>query len=204
MDDSYRISDPQVLKAVTHPLRSRMLGLLRAEGPATASELGRKVGESSGLTSYHLRELAKYGFIEEDPEQRDGRERRWRARHRYTSWDNKDMAATPEGREVLEVMRMRQLDALVRSVRSFDASAWPAEWGDVSGMSDLLVRLTPEGVREYFRRIDELRDEMEERYGDDPAAQQVYLGLTAYPRSPSAPEDTPASASEDSEGGEAR
>ena len=65
------------LRALAHPLRLRMLGLLR-EGPATASRLGRALGESSGATSYHLRVLASVGMVEEDVERGNARERWWR------------------------------------------------------------------------------------------------------------------------------
>ena len=60
--------DAAQLRALSHPLRLRMLEVLR-EGPATASALGRRLGESSGATSYHLRALAKAGVVEEDERQ---------------------------------------------------------------------------------------------------------------------------------------
>ncbi|MEU4229787.1 helix-turn-helix domain-containing protein [Nonomuraea sp. NPDC026600] len=184
MEERFKISDPQVLKVVAHPLRVRLLGLLRAHGPATASELGREVGESSGSTSYHLRELAKYGFIEEDPERRDGRERRWRARHRYTSWDNLEMAATPEGQEAVRIMHLRQLEALGRAFEVFEAGEWPAELVEVSGMSDHFVRLPPAGVRELSERVDELVRELNDRYADDPDAVLMSVWSAAFPRGP--------------------
>lgn len=183
MEEAYRISDPQVLKVVAHPLRVRLLGLLRADGPATASQLGRTVGESSGSTSYHLRELAKYGFIEEDPSP-DGRERRWRARHRYTSWDNLEMSATPEGREALGIIHLRQIEALVRVMERYSGETWSSEWVEASGMSDHFVRLSAAGVREFTRRFTELKDEMERSFGGDPGAEQVHLFVAAYPRKP--------------------
>jgi DNA-binding transcriptional ArsR family regulator len=182
VEEQFKISDPRVLKVVAHPLRVRMLGLLRAEGPATASELGRKVGESSGSTSYHLRELAKYGFIEEDPERRDGRERRWRARHRYTSWDNLEMSATPEGREAVRIMHARQLEALVRTAEAFEEREWPPEVVDVCGMSDHLVTLPPAGLRELGDRVNALVRELAERYADDPGAIRANLFTAAFPQ----------------------
>ncbi|WP_431901197.1 helix-turn-helix domain-containing protein [Nonomuraea sp. bgisy101] len=181
MEEAFHISDPRTLKVVAHPLRVRLLGLLRAEGPATASALGRKVGESSGSTSYHLRELAKYGFIEEDPSP-DARERRWRARHRYTEWNTAELSATPEGREAVTIMALRQIEAIVRSMEEFQADDWPAEWIEAAGMGDALVRLTPEGVKEYFARVADLQRELEARYGDAASAEQVHLGTTAFPR----------------------
>lgn len=70
---------PEDLKAFTHPLRMAMYTALRDGGPATASQLARRLGESSGQTSYHLRQLEKHGFVEDDPEHTGGRERWWRS-----------------------------------------------------------------------------------------------------------------------------
>ncbi len=67
---------PPQLRALAHPLRLQLLQVLSAEGPATASQLGRRLGESSGATSYHLRALHRAGMVE-DAEQRNGRERWW-------------------------------------------------------------------------------------------------------------------------------
>jgi len=64
------------LRALAHPLRLELLEALQVEGPATASQLGRRLGESSGATSYHLRALHKAGMVEE-AERRNGRERWW-------------------------------------------------------------------------------------------------------------------------------
>ncbi|PFG20814.1 winged helix-turn-helix domain-containing protein [Serinibacter salmoneus] len=71
---------PAALKAFAHPLRMRLYGELVNRGAATASQLGRALGESSGQTSYHLRQLEKHGFVEDDPGHGGGRERWWRAR----------------------------------------------------------------------------------------------------------------------------
>ncbi|MDA0634902.1 winged helix-turn-helix domain-containing protein [Nonomuraea sp. MCN248] len=182
MEERYKISDPRVLKVVAHPLRVRLLGLLRGDGPATASELGRKVGESSGSTSYHLRELFKYGFIEEDADQRDGRERRWRARHRYTSWDAAELSASVEGREALRIMHLRQAEMVGRVMEEYDQADWPEEWADVSGMSDHLLTLPPAALREFNDRAEELLRDLAARHAGDPAARKVHVWLGALPR----------------------
>jgi DNA-binding transcriptional ArsR family regulator len=70
------------MRALSHPLRLELFERLRTEGPATASLLAQRVGESSGATSYHLRQLARYGFVEEDMRDAKGRERWWRHRER--------------------------------------------------------------------------------------------------------------------------
>jgi DNA-binding transcriptional ArsR family regulator len=183
MEEQYKISDAQVLKVVAHPLRVRLLGLLRSDGPATASELGRKVGESSGSTSYHLRELFKYGFIEEDPDRRDGRERRWRARHRYTSWDAVELSGTEEGREAVKVVHLRQAEMVGRLMEAFDPGDWADDWVEASGMSDHVLSLPPAAVRELKDRVEELVGELATRYAADPAARQVTVWFGAMPRS---------------------
>lgn len=70
---------PEALKAFAHPLRMAMYLELGRRGSATASGLARVLGESSGQTSYHLRQLERHGFVEDDPERSGGRERWWRA-----------------------------------------------------------------------------------------------------------------------------
>src|SRR3954447_528131 len=97
-----QVSDVRALRAISHPLRNRLLALLRLDGPATASQLGRVVGESSGSTSYHLRQLAAYGFVEEAPGHGNARERWWRARHRMTRRQGADVGAQADGAEVQE------------------------------------------------------------------------------------------------------
>src|SRR6478609_3560973 len=54
---------PQMLRALAHPTRLTMLGMLRIDGPATATSLATRLGINTGQTSYHLRQLAHYGFV---------------------------------------------------------------------------------------------------------------------------------------------
>jgi len=63
--------------ALAHPLRAALLGLLRERGTLTSTEAARLLGQSSGLCSFHLRQLARYGYIEEAAQPR-GRIRPWR------------------------------------------------------------------------------------------------------------------------------
>src|SRR5690242_12974406 len=84
MDTEHRnddLDDVRAIRALAHPLRLRLLDLLRFEGPSTATKLAALVGESSGATSYHLRMLAQYGYVEE-ADATDNRERWWRYRQR--------------------------------------------------------------------------------------------------------------------------
>ncbi len=60
-----------------HPVRAALLELIRREGVVTATDAARELGGSTGLYSFHLRQLARYGVIEEAPAPR-GRVRPWR------------------------------------------------------------------------------------------------------------------------------
>jgi DNA-binding transcriptional ArsR family regulator len=81
--------DTAGLRVLAHPLRVRMLGRLRLYGPATPSQLARDLGESSGATSYHLRQLLAHGFVVEEADKGTKRERWYRSAHRTTYYDMK-------------------------------------------------------------------------------------------------------------------
>ncbi|MFI6596653.1 ArsR/SmtB family transcription factor [Nonomuraea sp. NPDC050536] len=73
------LSDVDALKALAHPLRQQLLTWLQRHGPATSADLAATFSEDRGATSYHLRYLARFGFIEEDAERSSGRRKYWRA-----------------------------------------------------------------------------------------------------------------------------
>jgi DNA-binding transcriptional ArsR family regulator len=95
---------PRRLRGLVHPIRVRLLYLLETDGPATASQLGRRIGQSSGVTSYHLRILAEHGFLAEDTERGNGRDRWWRTNYRSSavSFRSPDDPGDPESVEVAE------------------------------------------------------------------------------------------------------
>jgi DNA-binding transcriptional ArsR family regulator len=172
-DDVVRVRDPQALRALAHPLRLRLIGLLRVEGPSTATRLGQRLGESSGATSYHLRELARYGFVEELEGRGTGRERWWQARHRTTSWEAEDFA--DEGSEVVDELN-RQLVAL----RGQALHAWleqqaeldPA-WDGAAELSDWGLRLTPDEARRLSRELGAVLDRWTAEHADRGSAEST-------------------------------
>ncbi|MFM9615161.1 transcriptional regulator [Streptomyces sp. V2] len=189
-DDSQgRVLDPTrdaaALKALTHPLRIQLLGLLRQFGPATASELAARTGESSASASYHLRVLAKYAFITE-AEHRDSRERRWKAVHRVTSWDNAAMEKDPVGQEFVGIARRLQADHLAAAARRYEsdlaAGLLDEEWVRAAGISDALIRLTPESLLELTELFDTKIEELRRRDTGDARARQVVLFLAGLPQ----------------------
>ncbi len=190
-DEHKRVLDPEhdtdALKALTHPLRIQLLGLLRQDGPATASELAARTGESSASTSYHLRVLAKYAFIAE-AEHRDGRERRWRARHTVTSWSNEAMESSEAGRAFVSLARRRQLEhleaSLARHEADMAAGRFGQEWVEPSGISDLMPRLTAESLTELWDTVARKLEELTARDAEDPRAEHVVLLTAGLPLAP--------------------
>jgi len=147
------LRDPRALRALAHPIRIRLLGVLRRGGPLSASEAGRRVGESSGSASYHLRQLERYGLVEDAPGGR-GRERLWRATALYTSWP--DVADTPELTEATEAFTRFVLSRYVeRLERWFERRASePVEWQEAAAYGDTILYLT---VDELARLRDSLQ-----------------------------------------------
>jgi DNA-binding transcriptional ArsR family regulator len=182
---TYQLTDPEALKALAHPLRGKLLAALRLDGPATASMLGRRYGESSGATSYHLRVLARYGFVEDDPERSRGRERWWRASHELTEWTaSAFLGAEPgEGEAARQFLRRVLADYARWQARWVDElEDWDPAWQEAAELSDLVLRLTP-------KQLAALRDELVEtifRYReagpDGDGAERVIVLLHAFPQ----------------------
>jgi len=148
--------DPTALKALTHPLRLRMLGLLRVEGPATASGLAARLGLNSGATSYHLRQLAQHGFIEEDAERGSQRDRWWRARHEATNV----MPAMAQG-EALELGLAFEQAALTGQMQQMQRAHaafpdLPQPWREASTVSDYTIPLTAEAARALVEKLQQI------------------------------------------------
>ena len=150
------LEDPAALRALTHPLRQQILGRLRLNGAATASELARELGESSGSTSYHLRQLARYGFVVDDENPANKRDRRWRAAHAYTSIGQRLLEGAVG--EQFQSQRIHDLLESVDHVREVQRTdpAWES-----AGLSDLRVRLTPEALQRWTEQIVELAHALE-------------------------------------------
>ena len=123
------VSDPESLKALAHPLRLKALRQLGTSGPATATTLAAALGENTGTLSYHLRQLERGGFIEDDPAHASGRERWWRAVRGLDVRMPADEGLTPAEQTVLsELERMRTEEdlALTRrfAVEGRSADGW--------------------------------------------------------------------------------
>lgn len=180
MTDPSITPGPEGLRALSHPLRLRMLGMLRTEGPATATTLAERLGLNTGATSYHLRQLAQHGFIEDDAERGSGRERWWRAAHRSTR-THPDKAATPEEQDTFDaflqsvaVVYSQTLQHAVEERRTV-----PPEWQAAGTFSDWEIRLTPERAGALTRAleavVEEFREEVREEATDGLSDAQPFV-----------------------------
>ncbi|MEU7555260.1 helix-turn-helix domain-containing protein [Streptomyces sp. NPDC044571] len=176
--------DARSLRGLAHPLRMRMLAALRQDGPATASQLAERLGESSGSTSYHLRQLAAHGFVEDAPEHGKGRERWWRASHEGTGFDESMLYdGDPETRGAADVFlhEIATIHAQEMDTWLGNAHAWPTEWRRGSDISDFTLRLTPEQSLELVHKLHDLVN----GYRDLPAVEgmeTVRVHTHAFPR----------------------
>ncbi|HKX73933.1 MAG TPA: helix-turn-helix domain-containing protein [Acidimicrobiia bacterium] len=161
------ILDARSMRAVAHPVRIRILGVLRTEGPQTATALAQKLSLNSGATSYHLRQLAEYGMIVEAPELGKGRERWWRASHRSTRYQSS--AVDEDGAAYLQAVALVYAEHLQRAIEELPGQ--PEKWRKISTLNDYLFRLTPKEAASLVREVREVFTRYRALQGDtDPSA----------------------------------
>ncbi|MFH8681695.1 ArsR/SmtB family transcription factor [Streptomyces lydicus] len=150
------VLDAKGLRALAHPVRVQLVGVLRKHGPSTATRLAERLGVNSGTASYHLRQLGAAGFVEEDVERGNARERWWRSVHQST-WFNDPDLATREPEATTAYLRSVAATYTLRTQRALnELQAMPRAWRDTFDMSDWPLRLTPEeaaALQEELRAV---------------------------------------------------
>lgn len=172
------LTDPKLLHVMAHPLRMRIVGSLRIDGPATSSQLARRLDTDSGQTSHHLRQLAKHGFVEDAPELGKGprgRERWWKAAHGSTEWSGSGDAVLAFERAARTVWE--------QAIDTFNAEVaqqtWSDDWQRVAHSSDYVIRTTPERLEWFQAQMLRLMQECETA---EPGSANVMVVLHTYPR----------------------
>lgn len=176
--------DHRQVRVLAHPLRMRLLGALRLNGPATATALAELLDTNTGATSYHLRQLAEVGLVAEDPDRGSGRQRWWQAAHDVTSWEPTDFDDDPDARAAIQWIHGDQVRLLVERAERWLAveHEWSPAWRDALGMGDIFMTIPA-------HRMEALKNEVWqvlERYHDEadpaePGAEPVNVFLAAYP-----------------------
>ena len=179
---------PSALRALAHPLRLRLLDVLRRRGPSMVSELADAVGESASSTSYHLGQLHQHGYLQARPDlARNGRERWWEAKPE-SAWTGRSgeeprTAASPE--TFLAGMQAAE----VQTFLGLPADHWEAAWQEAATIGSYRLHLTPSQLSAFHADFLTLY----KRYrsspppalseGDAASAEDVALVFNAFPES---------------------
>lgn len=163
-DERRTITDPRSLRALSHPVRLSLLEAL-SSGPLTATEAGELIGETPTTCSFHLRQLAKYGFVEEVGGGK-GRARPWRRVH--TGWSAParpdDLEFTRASQQLDDVLLDRYVQRLHRAIAT--APSHPREWYEAMEASQNMLRLTADELAELVAAYRRLAEEFRDRYAD--------------------------------------
>ena len=198
LDGVRQLTDSRTLRALTHPVRIALIEALLLGGAMTATEVGEQIGESSTTCSFHLRQLAKYGFVEEAGGGK-GRSRPWRLTS--SGMQFRSAHADPETEmAALALVRMLRDRQFARYQTWLETSRnFPREWRDAAGSSESIIYLTPTELDELSEEVLALvlprfRERLTDPARRPPGAVPVEILMLAYPISLPPPGDVPADA----------
>jgi DNA-binding transcriptional ArsR family regulator len=180
-----QLDDARTLRALAHPVRIALVEALSIGGPMTATEVGEQIGETPTTCSFHLRQLAKYGFVEEAGGGK-GRSRPWRMTsigHSIASTHD-DPETAIAASTLVRLIRERQLDRY-RAWRETQAT-YPREWRDAASDSEFVFYLTAQELDDLNKELLALlRPRVLERLTDPsqrpPGSVPVEMLIFSYP-----------------------
>jgi DNA-binding transcriptional ArsR family regulator len=180
-----QLDDARTLRALAHPVRIALVEALSIGGPMTATEVGEQIGETPTTCSFHLRQLAKYGFVEEAGGGK-GRSRPWRMTsigHTIASTHD-DPETAIAASTLVRLIRERQLDRY-RAWRETQAT-YPREWRDAASDSEFVFYLTAQELDDLNKELLALlRPRVLERLTDPserpPGSVPVEMLIFSYP-----------------------
>jgi hypothetical protein len=157
-----RLDNARALRAYAHPVRMKLILALRTRGPLTATQAGRLLGESSGTCSFHLRQLAKYGLVEETGDG-VGREKPWRATATSTDWDDapQDAETAAAAGLLAEVLAESYFAQLMRWLEVRDGEG--EEWRRAALLGDRFLWLTADELAQLGHDMVAVSDKYFER-----------------------------------------
>ncbi|MES2170223.1 MAG: helix-turn-helix domain-containing protein [Actinomycetota bacterium] len=181
-----RTLDLEALKGLAHPLRLQIFDALSVHGPATASGLAERFGESSGATSYHLRQLERHGFVREVEGRGTGRERWWERTPGSVAIEPRQLDDSPVTRAASDLVMRQWSQSREQALENFIAHGlddFGDEWIDDSMITLTNVRLTPgqlkEVVNAWQAHMQPLLDSL--RGHDDAGSRPVQIHFNAFP-----------------------
>ena len=177
-----KVHDPQVLRAIAHPVRNRILSELDARGSLRAADVAQQLGIPANQASFHLRQLAKYGLVEEDPAAaRDRRDRVWKAvTPEGFTVDLGEVEQAPEGKAATAVFRRNAaswghvvVDKIYRSER---------EKGTYTSLTETPLLLSRDEAQQLATEVTDLVERWADRTrggGGNSAERRTYLYYAA-------------------------
>ena len=178
-----QVTDSRVLAAMAHPLRRRLLDVLKIDGPATVGTLAERTGVAVGNVSHHMRVLAECELVEEAPDlARDRRERWWRPVSAAIRWSSRDFENDPATEAVAAAAASLGLDRQVSMVRAWHAASSEehAAWGEGPFSTDSWMRLTPGELEQFSREVIELIQQWAGRDIPDDGAERGAVFVFAH------------------------
>lgn len=159
------LTDPRALRAYAHPVRRRALALLRSRGTLTATEAADALGESSGTMSFHLRQLAKYGLVEEAPSGK-GRQKPWRATSLTTGVPG--YVADPDAAQAARDLKMSMAQLYLEQVMEWIQTSHESspEWQEAADFGDNVLYLTADELVGLRADVQSLLEPYARRYGE--------------------------------------
>jgi DNA-binding transcriptional ArsR family regulator len=177
--------DRHLVRALAHPMRNRMLGLLRVYGPQTATTLAERLGVNTGATSYHLRQLAEAGLVVEDDSRGNARDRWWKSAHQGTEFNAAELLDQEPELALGFLHGVGQTYA--ENIFGFiDAmQTMPPEWERASLLSDYFFHLRPDELAAMTQELLAVLDKYKTPDLTAPmpeGAKQVTVQIQAFPR----------------------
>ncbi|MBD5832092.1 winged helix-turn-helix domain-containing protein [Janibacter melonis] len=181
------LTEARALSALAHPLRSRILDALKADGPATASRLAEATDQAVGSASHHLKVLAEAGLVEEAPElARDRRERWWRLVGRGTRWSRSEISdpAALAAADAAEALVWRRTSERVQEWLAADDGT--GEWTDAAFATQNWLRLSPDELRQVAEEVMDVLERWSTREtpDDDVQRESIYVAARGFPSRP--------------------
>lgn len=191
MAESPPVHDPRVLRALAHPVRARILDEIEASGPVRAADVARELGIPANQASFHLRQLAKYGMVEEAPDEaRDRRDRVWRATAGSSLTVNlAELEKAPGGKAAVQAFRQNKRAWSQHLVDRAFTVRHPKGSG-VFTTSETAVKLTDEEATQLRADLEEVVERWSGRTrGRDPERRTyvVFSLVQPYPETPAGP-----------------
>lgn len=191
-DNQIELRDPRSLRALAHPMRLKLITLLRTVGPLTATGAAEHTGESAGTCSFHFRQLAKWGLVEETGTG-TGRQRPWRATAAVTTWS--DLGTGPEAVAASQLLKQVLADHYFKELLNWyqRKESELVEWQDASQTGDVILRVTSDELHQLNQDVRVVLEHWNQKTASRAPNESMrfvqYVGWT-YPM-PDFPSDTP-------------